>query len=307
VAVPLNDSLTQVASGAGEGALELSWRPVAGQPSTHGLRVRGGSRPVAVFASDGFVKKTGLGTGRRATIFAGGANIEVEIAGTFHLFPTLGDTRSDAALIANQSRLLTALNRNPRPAPAYINEIWLKPGAGTAGLVKAAIDRGSLRANVFDFEALRIGQKKDPLLAAGWEGILFLSFGAVLVLSAMGFLIYSYLTAQRRMLEFAVLRTMGFSRRQIATLVGFEQLFVIGIGIAAGALLGLRLGRLMIRYTGVTETGASVLPPMVLEVSWITAATALAVLGCVFVVTIGIVVLLYSRLALHRVLRIGET
>ena len=51
-----------------------------------------------------------------------------------------------------------------------------------------------------------------------------LGIGAVLVLSAMGFLIYSYLTAQRRMLEFAVLRTMGFSRRQITTLVGFEQL-----------------------------------------------------------------------------------
>src|SRR5205823_4132491 len=117
VAAPLNDGLTQVASNAGISAIELSWRPVTGQPATHGLRLRGDSRPVAVFASDGFVKKTGLGPGRRATIFVAGANIDVEVAGTFHLFPTLGDTRSDAALIANQSRLLTVLNRNPRPAP----------------------------------------------------------------------------------------------------------------------------------------------------------------------------------------------
>ena len=75
------------------------------------------------------------------------------------------------------------------------------------------------------------------------------------MLSAIGFLIYSYLTAQRRTLEFAVLRTMGFSKRQIAIVVGFEQVFVIGLGMVAGTLMGLRLGSLMIRYMGLTETG----------------------------------------------------
>src|SRR5205085_2169634 len=111
---------------------------------------------------------------------------------------------------------------------------------------------------------------------------------------------------QKRTLEFAVLRTMGFSRRQIATVVGFEQLFVIGLGMSAGSLMGLRLGRLMIKYAGLTETGSAVVPPMFLHVSWTTAGAAIFVLGSVFLVTIGIVVLLYSRLALHRVLRIGE-
>ena len=71
--------------------------------------------------------------------------------------------------------------------------------------------------------------------------------------------------------------------------------------------MGLRLGSLMIRYMGVTETGDQVLPPMVLHVSWLTIGSAWLVLAAVFLVTIGIVVLLYSRLALHRVLRIGET
>ena len=143
-------------------------------------------------------------------------------------------------------------------------------------------------------------------MAAGWEGILFISFAAILLLSAIGFLIYSYLTAQKRTLEFAVLRTMGFSKRQIALVVGFEQFFIIGLGMIAGTLLGLRLGTLMIRYMGVTETGDDVLPPMILHVSWTTIGSAWLVLGAAFLVTIGIVVLLYSRLALHRVLRIGE-
>ena len=160
---------------------------------------------------------------------------------------------------------------------------------------------------VTSVDELREAQKKDPLVAAGWQGILFLSFAAILILSAIGFLIYSYLTAQKRTLEFAVLRTMGFSRGQIAGVVGFEQLFVIGLGMLAGTLMGLRLGVLMIKYMGVTETGAQVLPPMAQHVSWLTMGTALMVLGLVFATTIGVVVLMYSRLALHRVLRIGET
>ena len=94
-------------------------------------------------------------------------------------------------------------------------------------------------------------------MAAGWEGILFISFAAILLLSAIGFLIYSYLTAQKRTLEFAVLRTMGFSRARSRPSSASSRCFVIGLGMIAGTLMGLRLGSLMIRYMGVTETGDS--------------------------------------------------
>jgi hypothetical protein len=306
---PLPDELRQTASGAPAGgfALELAWRPVSGQPQTHGFRVKLDPRPLQVFASDAFLKQTGLSKGQTTTVFLNGAYLDVQVAGSFHLFPTLKDPRKNPALLANVGRLATLLNRNPRTVANYPDDLWLKPGPETAAKVQAAIDSTRLSANVFDYEQLRLAQQKDPLIAAGWEGILFLSFAAILILSAIGFLIYSYLTAQKRTLEFAVLRTMGFSRRQIATVVGFEQVFVIGLGMLAGSLMGLRLGSLMIRYMGLTETGDEVLPPMLLHVSWFTAGTALFVLGAVFVLTIGIVVLLYSRLALHRVLRIGET
>ncbi len=183
----------------------------------------------------------------------------------------------------------------------------MAPAPETAAQLAGLAGDLRLTAKVHELEKLRAAQQRDPLVAAGWEGILFISFAAILMLSAIGFLIYSYLTAQKRTLEFAVLRTIGFSRRQIATVVGFEQVFVIGLGMLAGTLLGLRLGSLMIRYMGVTETGDEVLPPMLLHVSWLTVGSAWAVLAVAFLVTMSVIVLLYSRLALHRVLRIGET
>jgi hypothetical protein len=307
VADPLPDEVRQAPAPGGGFAAEITWRPVAGQPATHGIRVRGEARPVQVYASEAFMRQSGLAEGQTFQVYINGSYIDVSIAGTFRLFPTLDDPRDNPALVANIRRLETALNRNPRSVIAYPDEVWLSPGPETASRVARDIDAGELLATVFDFEQIRLAQQKDPLIAAGWEGILFISFAAILMLSAIGFLIYSYLTAQKRTLEFAVLRTMGFSRLQIATVVGFEQVFIIGLGMLAGSLMGLRLGSLMIRYMGLTETGDEVVPPMLLHVSWFTAGTALSVLAAVFIVTIGIVVLLYSRLALHRVLRIGET
>jgi hypothetical protein len=303
----MNDEVTPAPSGTAGGALELRWRPVGGQPSTHGLRPAGKDGPLSAFVSEAFRDQADLSTGDTVSLFAAGSFLEFRVAGAFDLFPTLEDPRDNPALITNGARLQSAINLNPRSTVTYPDEIWFEGDAESAGLARTAVDGGAITGTLFSFEEIRAAQERDPLVAAGWEGILFISFAAILLLSAIGFLIYSYLTAQRRTLEFAVLRTMGFSRRQIASVVGFEQAFVIGLGIIAGTFFGLRLGGLMIRYMGVTETGDAVLPPMLLEVSWVTIASAWLVLSLAFLVTIGIIIVLYTRLQLHRVLRIGET
>jgi hypothetical protein len=303
---PLNDALRVVEQPSGP-ATELRWRSAGVNPLTHGMRPAPASEAIPVLASDALLDNLGYRIGDTFSVSVNNTYFDVRIVDDFNLFPTLDDPRRRPAMIVPLDRLTEALNANPRGTAVYADEVWLQPGPGSEARLQQAIDAGTFVGTSTSFESLRAEQEKDPLIAAGWEGILFISFAAILLLSAIGFLIYSYLTAQRRTLEFAVLRTMGFSRRQIATVVGFEQLFVIGLGMAAGTLLGLRLGTLMIRYMGVTETGADVLPPMVQHVSWTTIGTAWLVLGAAFLVTIGIVVLLYSRLALHRVLRIGES
>jgi ABC-type antimicrobial peptide transport system permease subunit len=303
---PLNDQVRTVAGPAGA-ALELAWRPIQGQPLTHGVRPKSNSRPLAVIASDAFLERSRMQVGDKSSAFIGASFLEIEIVDSFHLFPTLADSREEPAAVANGNHLTALINANPRSTLTYPDEAWLETGSDSVVKVRRAIESGAIQATAVSFEEIRTAQQKDPLVAAGWEGILFISFAAILLLSSIGFLIYSYLTAQKRTLEFAVLRTMGFSRRQIATVVGFEQAFVVGMGMIAGTLMGMRLGRLMIRYMGVTETGDDVLPPMLLHVSWFTVGSAWLMLGVAFLLTIGIVVLLYSRLALHRVLRIGET
>jgi ABC-type lipoprotein release transport system permease subunit len=302
----LNDQTRAVAAGSYT-SLELSWQPQPGLLSGHGLQFSSGGGPMAVLASTGFMEATGLKVGDVTNLFITNLFMNVQIVDTYDLFPTLKDPRENASLIADGPTLAALINANPAGPLQYPNEIWFEGDEESLNALNEGVESSKFGGQVVSFEELQLAQQKDPLVAAGWEGILFISFAAILILSAIGFLIYSYLTAQRRTLEFAVLRTMGFSKKQIAIVVGFEQVFVIGLGMIAGTLMGMRLGSLMIRYMGLTETGDEVLPPMHLEISWFTVGTAWLVLGLVFLVTIGAVVLLYSRLALHRVLRIGET
>jgi ABC-type antimicrobial peptide transport system permease subunit len=304
---PLNDQTRTVSSDSYNG-LELSWQPQEGQIRGHGLQYAGTLNPIPALVSEAFIRSSNLAVGDITSVFVNSLFMDVEIVGTYDLFPTLGDSREQSTMVMDGPTLAASLNANPLGPLEYLDEIWLN-GDGPLILdnVGDLVEQRAIAGGISSFDEIRAAQERDPLVAAGWEGILFISFAAILILSAIGFLIYSYLTAQRRTLEFAVLRTMGFSKRQIAGVVGFEQVFVIGLGMIAGTLMGMRLGSLMIRYMGITETGDEVLPPMQLEISWFTVGTAWLVLGLVFLVTIGAVVLLYSRLALHRVLRIGET
>jgi putative ABC transport system permease protein len=222
-------------------------------------------------------------------------------------FPSWDPTQREELLVANLDTLQAIAARVPLLASgAYPREAWIGDVTGLE-LSPETLQIGPGAApGVILTEALRQEAASDPLIAASWEGILFISFASVLLLTALGFVVYSFLTAQARSLEFAILRTMGFSTRQIFGLVSFEQLFVIVAGVLVGTLLGMPLSGLMIDFMGVTEHGEEVVPPIVTEISWSTVLTVYSLLAVVFVATIIALALLYSRLSVHRALRMGE-
>jgi hypothetical protein len=81
---------------------------------------------------------------------------------------------------------------------------------------------------------------------------------------------------------------------------------VVVLGVAAGTLLGFPLGRLMIGYLSRTETGAEPVPPLISEVSLGAVLTVYVTIGIVIAVTVISLAVLYSRIAVSRMLRVGE-
>jgi predicted lysophospholipase L1 biosynthesis ABC-type transport system permease subunit len=147
-----------------------------------------------------------------------------------------------------------------------------------------------------DQQELLAEEGADPLTAAGGSGILLVSFVAVGGLIALAVLVTLAITARRRGVEMAVMRTLGVSRKQI-----LGQLT-----LAVGTVLGMLITDLMLSFLEVSETGAAVLPPFVLDTDWTVVGVGYGILVGVFVVGVVGTWRYFARLALNRTLRLGE-
>lgn len=301
-------SISEARARQGKASAQVTFIRQRGGQTLHGLRARDDGEPLFVLVSDTFMKEAKKRTGDDIQVYINRQYVTVRIAGSFDLFPTYTpDPTGPHLMLADLDRLLQEANSvGGGGDPGHANEVWFADTGASAPTRDQLRAAGLNIERVVSLADLRATQARDPLVAASWEGILFLSFATVLLTTALGFIVYSYLSAQTRALEFAILRTMGFSGRQIIGLVAFEQAFVILTGSLVGTLLGLPLGRLMIGYMGITETGSEVLPPLVSRVSWATVAISNGILATMFIATIAVLIMLYTRLAVHRALRMGE-
>ena len=229
----------------GESALRYSWTREARAGIARGIRLVGPEDPIPVVAARSFLEEASLEVGSELQLGMSSVFIQAVVAGTFDLFPTWDPSEARALILANRDYLYYRVNRNPTTVGALTpTEIWIEP-TDEAGLEQLrswlALSAPWLH-DVYDTAAIRNLQDEDPLVAAGWEGLLFITFIAIVLLSALGFLVASVLVAQAQQGEFAVLRTMGFSSRQVLIVVGMEKAAdhhrVDGLGHGGGPAAG---------------------------------------------------------------------
>jgi len=144
---------------------------------------------------------------------------------------------------------------------------------------------------------------RNPLIAAGGSGLLLVSFGAVLTLVTAALLVSLMTSLSRRKTEFAVVRSMGVSRGQLLRMLALEYSVVAIAGTAAGAALGVTVGRQMLSFLNVTETGARVEPGFVLQTQWAVVAGAVGVVFVVFAVALVVATFVMASTADAQALR----
>ncbi len=280
-----------------------------GASSYRGIFPNINALPLQAVVSQSFLDATGTKLGMWLNIRMPGQYLNVEIVDVVKYFPTL-DPANDNFMLVNLDRLLSLRNRQlGSRIPMYPNEVWLSMDANpdTRASVVQTLKNPPYRAQkLYDQDQILTDQKSDPLIAAGWGGVLTMAFFGVALVSALGFVVYAYLSARGRQLEFAILRTLGFSFRQVISLIGFEQIFIIVSGMGIGTYVGMRLSNVMLPFLQLTEKGERVLPPFVFVTDWKTIGITYGILAIAFIVTISMVVLFFTRVALSRTLRMGD-
>lgn len=306
------------------GIARFRWTGAAAR-ELRGIAVGWDEPVMPALASNTFMDKFGVETGDPVLVGVGSARIRIKIAGQIKLFPTLnGDTKP--FLIADLDAVHAALNLAQLTGEVQPNEVWLRTITGdeaeatrtgfvfnsppvdpVAALVDAETARMDLRSGrIIDRSAQMSTVAVDPLVSAGWQALLGISFLTVLIVSAIGFLVHVRISFTNRRGEFALLRTMGLSMPQLLVLVLLEQIIVIGVAVGIGLFMGTRLGDTIIPFLANSGEDKTLVPPMVLQIDWTGFSITFGLLAVVFSAVIITILLSVYRMSIHRVMRMGE-
>ena len=247
-------------------------------------------------------RRAGVGVGGRLTLTEPYGPQPVTVAGIVPALPSTSPNEP-AALVdwrayADRSTVLTGTETAP-------TEWWLATGGDTAPAVRTLARHPAWTAGVVDRMALR-RELRDAPLGAALQGAFVLGFLAALGLAVVGFAVNAAVSARERRAEFAVLRALGVSTRQVFGMLGVEQVFLVVLGLVGGLALGLVIGHVVIPHTVLTVRATAPYPPVRLIVPW---PSIIGLLAGVPVLLAGVFALLVRSLlrrGLGSATRIGE-
>jgi ABC-type antimicrobial peptide transport system permease subunit len=143
-------------------------------------------------------------------------------------------------------------------------------------------------------------------VALGIIGALSLGFVVAGLFAVIGLAVSAAVSARQRRTEFALLRALGLSSRQLSGWLWLENSAVVIVSLATGTALGLVIGWVVLPFITVTQQAAAPFPPPLVRVPW----DAIGLLLLLSSVAMGLTVLLLARLlrriGIGSVLRMGE-
>jgi putative ABC transport system permease protein len=185
--------------------------------------------------------------------------------------------------------------------------VWLKVkgGVNTSDVIPAIRQVDSSSTTVYDVNSMLLDQQTRPQ-RQGLFGMLSIGFLAAGIFTVLGFFLYAVFSFRRRFIELGVLRAIGLSAIQMALSLAWEMALLLGMGIAAGTVLGLAASRYFIPFLQVSPTDEARALPFVVTTDWSAIYALYGVLVVLFIVVVGALVVLLSRVHIFQAVKLGE-
>lgn len=258
---------------------------------------------VPAIVTPAVLEDLGIGVGDQPTLVLGRVSLAVEVVGTLPRIPSeLGRDRGvlvDAAAYAAE--------RYEQGGFVDLPSSWL-----------LAVDPertdevvGALRAAPFDSRSVDdrvaegLARRTDPV-PLGLIGALTLGGLAAAAFALVGYLASTIVAARERLLEFALLRAVGASTREVRGWLTVESVFTVGLSVVVGGALGLALGWLVLPSLSVARDGTAVVPGPVVQIPWAVLGGALATALVALLTVPRLLTRALERANVATVLRAGE-
>ncbi|CAN5159706.1 ABC transporter permease [soil metagenome] len=275
-------------------------------PVTYYLRPAGTELPgtIPVLVSETFLESTASTLGDTTEMQIGDLRGNVTIAGVIRGFPTIA-TGSAGIIVADLATI--AMHRfEPGRTIVGPDELWLEVDATAIEPVSEALSQDPFASRRVDSRSERAQSLLSDPVALGNIGSLSLGFVAAAIFAGIGFIVSAVVSARERITEFALLRALGLSPRQLACWMSLEHGVLLLISLIGGTLLGLALAWLVLPLIAVTQQATQVVPGVIVVVPWLTIVLLELGIALVLFAVVAVLALVLRRGGLGSLLRLGE-
>ena len=262
-----------------------------------------GDQPIPAVATKAYLEATARSVGDVVPVDVGGVDRQFRITSAIRAFPAL--TPTTPALVIDLPTL-AALRFEGSDAIDPPDAWWFTVEPGSDDAVATRLREPTVgSASVVTLAERAEALATDPV-ALGIIGALGIGIAAAAAFAVVGFVVSAAVSARERVTEFALLRALGLSSRQLSGWLSLENATLALISLVAGTGLGLLVAWVALPFVTVTRRAETAFPPVEVAVPWSTIAV-LEVVGIV-ALSIAIVGLTWSlgRVAMASTLRKGE-
>ncbi|MCL4541539.1 MAG: ABC transporter permease [Chloroflexi bacterium] len=259
----------------------------------------------ALIASNSYLAKNHLANGQTVLVTVGGnttpaTTMPFVLKGGVNLWPTVYPQDGDFFLV-NIDYVLGIEGQQP-----WTVLMRLVPG------VSSTVVRNEL-ANLPQYPIYQVTDSQSEIYqerslpqTTGLFGTLTVGFLVATVLTVMGFLLYSFLSYQRRMQQFGIMRAIGLSVWGLVALLGFEQLFLIILGVLLGTIIGRYASSLFIPFMHIDLTSHANIPLFLVHTPWDQVFKLYAVLAIVLLLAMPVMITMLLRMRIYEATKLGE-
>ena len=271
------------------------------------FRQAGEGRSIPVIASERLLIEIAFGStsNARLRLLLGGENRQVTIVGTLRSFPTI-DPDVDVIILVDGPTIDAIQFIETGRIDSSFDSWWLGTGSNATDGLAAVLDQPPFNSNNIITRTDRTQALRTDPVALGTLGALSLGFVAAVVFAVIGFVSSAAVGARERLTEFALLRAIGLSSRQLAGWLLLENGALVVVSLLGGTALGFLLSWLILPLITVNRDAAQVFPSLVVIIPWRTMLMVEAVILLILLIVSGLMALVLRRVGLGTALRVGE-
>lgn len=255
--------------------------------------------PQGVLVSGTLIKDGILKIGDTITARMNGGVVYWVVAGSLDYWPTLYQDQKNF-LIANLDYVTAQTGIRP-----YNVWLRLKPGAKVVPIVENLIKQGIYATPIKDARNELILARRDPR-QMGLYGIMSIGFCIAVLVTVIGYVLYTFISLQKRLLQFGVMRAIGLSLGQLTGTLGLEQLWSAGIGLVMGTVIGQTISWFFVPFLRTATAMTGKIPPFQVIISAIDIITIYSILLPILILALTGLAFSLARQQIHQAVKLGE-